>query len=100
GRLRRAASGAAGAPGATASRDSRLNALSELARARFDALKAWRREVAEQHELPAYIVFSDATLIAIAAAGPRNEDELAAISGVGEKKLAAYGEEILRICRA
>lgn len=100
GRLRRAASGTAGAPGATASRDSRLNALSELARARFDALKAWRREVAEQHELPAYIVFSDATLIAIAAAGPRNEDELAAISGVGEKKLAAYGEEILRICRA
>ena len=65
---------------------------------RFAALKAWRAEVAREHNLPAYVVFHDATLAEMARAMP----ELArrrwrSISGVGAKKLEAYGREILRV---
>jgi ATP-dependent DNA helicase RecQ len=65
--------------------------------ARFGALKAWRAEVAKAHNLPAYVVFHDATLAEMARACPRNLDALAGISGVGTKKLEAYGAEILRL---
>lgn len=65
--------------------------------ARFDALKAWRAEVAREHNLPAYIVFHDATLAEMAQAHPESLDALGQISGVGEKKLQAYGREILRV---
>ena len=65
--------------------------------ARFEALKAWRAEVAREHNLPAYIVFHDATLAEMAQAVPDSLDALAQISGVGAKKLEAYGREILRV---
>ena len=65
--------------------------------ARFEALKAWRAEVAREHNLPAYIVFHDATLAEMAQAHPESMDALAQISGVGAKKLEAYGREILRV---
>jgi ATP-dependent DNA helicase RecQ len=74
--------------------------LDELGQARFAALKAWRAEVAKEHNLPAYIVFPDATLAQMAADGPGTLDELAGISGVGAKKLDAYGREILRVLDA
>ena len=64
---------------------------------RFAALKAWRAEVAREHNLPAYIVFHDAVLAAMAREQPATLDELAGISGVGAKKLDAYGREILRV---
>ncbi|KNZ33326.1 MAG: ATP-dependent DNA helicase RecQ [Methylibium sp. NZG] len=64
---------------------------------RFTALKAWRAEIAREHNLPAYIVFHDATLAEMARAHPQSLDELAGISGVGAKKLEAYGREILRV---
>jgi len=64
---------------------------------RFTALKAWRAEVAREHNLPAYVVFHDATLAEMARALPRSLDELGQISGVGAKKLEAYGREILRV---
>ena len=64
---------------------------------RFAALKAWRAEVARAHNLPAYVVFHDATLAEMAEVQPASLDELAGISGVGAKKLEAYGEEILRV---
>jgi ATP-dependent DNA helicase RecQ len=64
---------------------------------RFEALKAWRAEVAREHNLPAYVVFHDATLAEMAQAQPDSLDALAQISGVGEKKLEAYGNEILRV---
>ncbi|HRH06356.1 MAG TPA: DNA helicase RecQ, partial [Burkholderiaceae bacterium] len=66
---------------------------------RFAALKAWRFEVAREHNLPAYVIFHDATLIAIAEQNPRALHELADISGMGVKKLEAYGEEVLRVVR-
>ncbi len=64
---------------------------------RFSALKAWRAEVAREHNLPAYVVFHDATLAEMARSLPRSLDALGQISGVGAKKLEAYGREILRV---
>jgi ATP-dependent DNA helicase RecQ len=57
----------------------------------FQRLKALRRRIADEKKLPAYIVFSDATLLAMAAKHPRTEDELLTITGVGPKKLSQYG---------
>ncbi len=54
---------------------------------RFEALKAWRSEVAREKALPAYVVFHDATLAAMAAAEPATLADLGPISGVGAKKL-------------
>ncbi len=67
------------------------------ARERFAALKAWRAEVAKEHNLPAYVIFHDATLISIAIQAPQSIDDLSGISGMGTKKLEAYGHEVLRI---
>ena len=64
---------------------------------RFDALKAWRAEVAREHNLPAFVVFHDATLAQMARECPLDIHALAAVSGVGAKKLQAYGGEILRV---
>lgn len=64
---------------------------------RFAALKAWRGEVARQHNLPAYVIFHDATLAAIAALAPQTRNELSTVSGMGAKKLEAYGDEVLRV---
>ena len=64
---------------------------------RFTALKAWRAEVAREHNLPAYVVFHDASLAEMARSAPSSLDALGAISGVGAKKLEAYGREILRV---
>ena len=71
--------------------------LDDAAHARFDALKAWRGEVAREHNLPAYIVFHDAALAEMAREQPGSLAALGAISGVGAKKLEAYGEQILRV---
>ncbi len=64
---------------------------------RMMALKAWRSEVARAHNLPAYVIFHDATLEAIAQRAPQSLSDLQDISGIGAKKLAAYGEEVLRV---
>ena len=64
---------------------------------RFAALKVWRAGVAREHNLPAYVVFHDATLAEMADAFPSSLDDIAQISGVGAKKLDAYGDEILRV---
>ena len=64
---------------------------------RFASLKAWRAEVAREHNLPAYVIFHDATLIAIAQRDPQQLSDLDGISGIGAKKLLAYGEEVLRV---
>jgi ATP-dependent DNA helicase RecQ len=64
---------------------------------RYLALKAWRAEVAREHNLPAYVIFHDATLLAIAELAPHSLDELQGVSGIGAKKLEAYGQEVLRV---
>jgi ATP-dependent DNA helicase RecQ len=70
-------------------------ALDDAAQQRFAALKAWRTEVARAHDLPAYVIFHDATLAAIAARAPQTLDELQGISGIGAAKLEKYGEQVL-----
>jgi ATP-dependent DNA helicase RecQ len=72
-------------------------ALDSAGLGRYAALKAWRAGVAKEHNLPAYVVFHDATLAEMARALPASLDDLAQISGVGAKKLEAYGREILRV---
>jgi len=64
---------------------------------RYLALKAWRAEVAREHNLPAYVIFHDATLAAIAQRAPQSREDLQGISGIGAKKLEAYGDEVLRV---
>ena len=64
---------------------------------RFLALKAWRAEVAKEHNLPAYVIFHDATLAAIAELAPQSLNDLQGITGIGAKKLEAYGQEVLRV---
>ena len=71
--------------------------LDEAAQQRFTALKAWRAEVARSHNLPAFVVFHDATLAEMARVQPADRNELGHISGVGVKKLEAYGDQILRV---
>ena len=64
---------------------------------RYSALKAWRAEVARAHNLPAYVIFHDATLAAIAQRAPQTLADLEGISGIGAKKLDAYAQEVLRV---
>jgi ATP-dependent DNA helicase RecQ len=61
----------------------------------FERLRAWRAATAKEQGMPAYVIFHDATLRAIAARAPATLDELATISGVGEAKLARYGQQVL-----
>ncbi|MFD7458449.1 DNA helicase RecQ [Streptomyces sp. NPDC059868] len=63
----------------------------------FEALRAWRAEQAREQGVPAYVIFHDATLREIAMAWPASVRELGGISGVGEKKLATYGEGVLAV---
>ncbi|MBL0918809.1 MAG: DNA helicase RecQ [Hydrogenophaga sp.] len=74
--------------------------LSLAERECLEALKAWRAQVAKEHNLPAYVIFHDATLRAIAQRRPAEVSELDGISGIGEKKRAAYGEAVLRVVSA
>jgi DNA helicase-2/ATP-dependent DNA helicase PcrA len=66
----------------------------------FDRLRAWRRERAKADGVPAYVVFHDATLAAIADEAPSNRAALATVSGVGPTKLERYGDEVLSIVTA
>jgi ATP-dependent DNA helicase RecQ len=64
------------------------------------ALKRLRLDLAHARRVPAYVVFHDATLAAIAAARPRTLDALGALPGVGAKKLADFGSAVLDVVRA
>lgn len=65
----------------------------------FERLKEWRLAHSRAKGVPAYVVFTDATLTAIAEQLPQDEHGLSAIPGVGPMKLETYGEEILRMVR-
>ena len=63
----------------------------------FEALRAWRRREAAAQGVPAYVIFQNDTLAAIAAAEPRDLAELSLIPGVGRSKLERYGEAVLEV---
>lgn len=65
--------------------------------ATFERLRAWRSETAQQQRVPAYVVFTDATLMAIAEQRPVSTEDLASIRGVGARKLELYADEVLAI---
>lgn len=71
---------------------------SELDEALYERLCEWRTEQAARSRQPAYCVFTDKTLMAIAEAVPGTEAELAVISGVGRRKFDRYGGDVLAIC--
>jgi len=71
--------------------------LGQDAMVRFINLKSWRSEVAKAHNLPAYVIFHDATLAAIAERAPRSLADLQHISGLGTRKLEAYGDAVLAV---
>ncbi|MFJ3999175.1 DNA helicase RecQ [Streptomyces parvus] len=84
--------GGRGAKGKAAPAD-----LPESAVPVFEALRAWRGAQAKEQGVPAYVIFHDATLREIATVHPTTIGELGGISGLGEKKLATYGEGVLEV---
>lgn len=64
-------------------------------RALFAKLKALRRNIANEQEVPPYLVFTDATLAEMAATMPTFHAEMLAVNGVGERKLSRFGDEFL-----
>ncbi|MGP1345480.1 MAG: RecQ family ATP-dependent DNA helicase [Phycisphaerales bacterium] len=69
-------------------------------RAAFDALKSWRRELAEERQVPPYVIFSDATLREIVLARPRDVESLLEVKGIGERKREEFGEAVLGVLRS
>jgi DNA helicase-2/ATP-dependent DNA helicase PcrA len=63
----------------------------------LEALKEWRARTAGEAKVPAYVVFTDATLVAIAETLPRDLPALSRIAGVGPVKLDRYGAEVLGV---
>ncbi|WP_250290525.1 DNA helicase RecQ [Frankia sp. CiP1_Cm_nod1] len=95
-----ASAGTATSAGTAASKGTRsrrvaVAELSEEAMPVFERLRAWRAAVAKEQGVPAYVIFHDATLREIASRPPATLAELSTISGVGEHKLARYGQQIL-----
>jgi ATP-dependent DNA helicase RecQ len=71
--------------------------LSSAEQAIFEKLRWWRMETARKHNVPAYVIFHDATMREIAKAQPGSLDDLRGVSGVGEKKLETYGSDIVAL---
>ncbi len=90
-RRRRSATSAARTPGAPAG---------PAEQGLLDRLRAWRAAIAKEHGVPAYVIFHDSTLQAIARERPGDLAQLRGISGVGEKKLGAYGPALLELVGA
>ena len=82
-------------PRRNAGRNLAAEALDADVRARFEVLRAWRRDRAAEQHVPPYVIFQDKTLVEIALSEPRNLDALGRISGVGAGKLDRYGKGVL-----
>ena len=65
----------------------------------LDELRNWRAQEAKTRSVPAYVVFTDATLIALAEQRPDDAGGLVAIPGIGASKLERYGDEVLALVR-
>lgn len=76
-------------------RNAALETMDADVRARFEALRAWRRDRAAEQHVPPYVIFQDKTLLEIAHAEPGDMASLGALSGVGQSKLDRYGKGVL-----
>ncbi|HXH55855.1 HRDC domain-containing protein, partial [Iamia sp.] len=81
-------------------RPARDEPLTGAEGAREEALRAWRRRRSQADSVPAYVVFSDATLRAIASRAPTTARELAGVPGIGPAKLERYGVDVLALVAA
>jgi ATP-dependent DNA helicase RecQ len=88
-RTRRAAGPGTGGAAAAAAE------LPAAAAGLFEQLRAWRAAAAKEQGVPAYVIFHDATLRQIAVQRPVTLADLSAVGGVGEAKLARYGQQVL-----
>jgi DNA helicase-2/ATP-dependent DNA helicase PcrA len=70
---------------------------SDIDEALYERLLSWRTRVAEEQKAPAYVVFTDATLVALAERQPTRSAELFAIAGIGARKVGLYGEAVLAL---
>ena len=85
-------SAATGGPGSASGAPAELSAEAE---ALFEKLRAWRADAAREQGVPAYVIFHDAALRQFAARPPATLADVAAVNGVGQAKLARYGQQIL-----
>jgi DNA helicase II / ATP-dependent DNA helicase PcrA len=63
----------------------------------YDALVEWRRRISKASGAPAYVVFHDTTLVAVAEAKPRNRHDLLLVAGIGPVKAERYGDDVLAL---
>lgn len=71
--------------------------IPEADRGLLAKLKALRLDIAKKERVPAYVIFTDATLNEMSARKPKTLQEMSQIKGVGSRKLSAYGEKFLRL---
>lgn len=95
--LRRDVIGRPSGGGSRARKSSASDSLPEGDRGLFEALREWRAQTAREQGVPAYIVFGDATLRALAEHRPGSMGDLDGITGIGAKKRDAYGEAVLEV---
>ncbi len=76
-------------------RNAALETMDADVRARFEVLRAWRRDRAAEQRVPPYVIFQDRTLLEIATAEPGTLDALGHVPGVGQTKLDRYGKAVL-----
>lgn len=81
-------------------RNAALETMDADVRARFEALRAWRRDRASEQHVPPYVIFQDKTLLEIAQAEPGDLASLGALPGVGQSKLDRYGKGVLETLAA
>jgi ATP-dependent DNA helicase RecQ len=97
--LRRDVTARSGAP-ARVRRTAASDQLDAADRPLFETLREWRAAVAKELGVPAYIVFGDATLRALAEHRPASLADLDGVTGIGAKKREAYGEAVLEVVAA
>ncbi|MFN3650004.1 MAG: RecQ family ATP-dependent DNA helicase [Armatimonadota bacterium] len=90
----------AGVRARDSSRAPALHPTTDQESALFELLRAWRREKAREEGVPAYVIFHDRVLYAIATEQPRSLSALSDIPGVGRSKLHAYGEEVVALVKS
>jgi ATP-dependent DNA helicase RecQ len=78
-------------------RNAALETMDADVRARFETLRAWRRDRAAEQRVPPYVIFQDKTLLEIALAEPADLERLSHISGVGQTKIDRYGKGVLEV---
>lgn len=91
------ARGAGGGPRPKRRTNAELEALEPADRALYERLKVWRAEQAAEQKVPAFVVFNDATLLALVEIRPRHEHELVTVPGIGQAKRERYGAALLEI---